>query len=135
MISTAWAQSADMTMGPAGIMGGFLPIAIVMVIFFFLILRPQEKKRKEHQNMTENLRRGDRVITAGGIHGVVSKVNEKTVMLEVAQGTEIEINTFSIVTLTDKGQPATKSKPATKKTPAKKAASKKPAAKKTKKSA
>ena len=121
MISTAWAQSADVAMGPGGVMGGFLPIAIVMVIFFFLILRPQEKRRKEHQEMTENLRKGDRVVTAGGFYGNVTKlVDDKIVELEIAKGVNIEINRFSITQVTGKGQPATKAKTPAKKAPAKK---------------
>ena len=70
----------------------FIPLILIFVIFYFFLIRPQQKKVKEHKVMVENLKRGDKVITAGGIVGVVERVidNEK-VEVEISDNVKVEI--------------------------------------------
>ena len=70
----AFAQAAGG--GAAGAFGSFIPLILIFAIMYFLLIRPQQKKMKEHQAMVEAVRRGDQVITQGGIVGKVSKVME-----------------------------------------------------------
>lgn len=72
MISTAFAQSAGSASGFS--LGGLIPFILIFVIFYFLLIRPQQKKVKEHKLMVENLKRGDKVITSGGIIGTVERI-------------------------------------------------------------
>lgn len=61
-----------------------LPLILMFVIFYFLLIRPQQKKQRQHQEMLKNLKKGDKVVTSGGLYGVVVKVTDKDVILEVA---------------------------------------------------
>ena len=77
----------------------FLPLVFLFVVFYFLILRPQQKKQKEHTEMLAKLDKNDEVITSGGVHATVVSVNEKTVILRIADGVKIEIEKASIQTV------------------------------------
>ena len=92
MISSAFAQSA------AGGAGGFslqglLPFVLIFIIFYFLLIRPQQKRVKQHKLMVESLKRGNKVLTAGGILGVVTKAvdGSETVNVEIASGVTVEL--------------------------------------------
>ena len=78
-------------MGNSGI-GQFIPLILIFVIFYFFLIRPQQKKAKEHKIMIENLKRGDKVVTSGGITGTVERVidNDK-VEVEIAENVKVEI--------------------------------------------
>ena len=76
-----------------------IPFALVFVIFYFLIIRPQNKKQKEAKAMIEAVKKGDKVITIGGIHAVVEKVKEGTVVLKVDENTRIEFSKSAIATV------------------------------------
>ena len=76
---------------------GFFLIAIIFAIFYFLLIRPQQKRQKQLREMVEKLKRGDRVVTSGGIHGTVTGVKEKTVILKVTENVELEISKNAIV--------------------------------------
>ena len=72
--------------------GQFIPLILIFVIFYFFLIRPQQKKAKEHKIMIENLKRGDKVVTSGGITGIVERVidNDK-VEVEIAENVKVEI--------------------------------------------
>ena len=72
--------------------GQFIPLILIFVIFYFFLIRPQQKKVKEHKNMVENLKRGDKVVTSGGIVGTVERIidNEK-IEVEIAENIKVEI--------------------------------------------
>ena len=72
--------------------GQFIPLILIFVIFYFFLIRPQQKKVKEHKAMVEGLKRGDKVITSGGITGTIERVvdNEK-VEVEIAENVKVEI--------------------------------------------
>ena len=78
-------------MGNSGI-GQFIPLILIFVIFYFFLIRPQQKKAKEHKIMVENLKRGDKVVTSGGITGIVERVidNDK-VEVDIAENVKVEI--------------------------------------------
>ena len=87
----------------AGALGGsmasaFLPLVAIFVIFYFFLMRPQSKKQKETEKMINSLKKGDKVITIGGIHGVVSSLKEKTVIIKVDDDAKIEFNRSAIAT-------------------------------------
>jgi preprotein translocase subunit YajC len=104
-ISNAYAQAAPAAAN-AGLMGNlstFLPLILMFVVMYFLMIRPQQKRAKEQKQMMDALAKGDEVVTAGGILGKVSKVNDTYVTIEVAANTEIVVQKHSITTLLPKG--------------------------------
>ena len=104
-ISNAYAQTAGTAADP-GMMGNlttFLPLVLMFVVMYFLMIRPQQKRAKEQRSMMDALAKGDEVITAGGILGKVSKVNDTYVTVEIAPNTEITVQKNSITTLLPKG--------------------------------
>ncbi len=75
---------------------GIIMLLAMFAIFYFLLIRPQQKRAKQHKEMIDALKSGDQVITAGGIHGKVVAVQDKVVMLEIATGVRIKVNRISI---------------------------------------
>ena len=72
--------------------GQFIPLILIFVIFYFFLIRTQQKKVKEHKAMVENLKRGDKVITSGGITGIVERlIDNDTVEVEIAENVKVEI--------------------------------------------
>lgn len=84
-----------------------LPFILIFVIMYFLIIRPQRQRVKQHQELVSNLRRGDTVVTAGGMIGKVSKVVDDTeIQVEIAEGTKIRVVRSMIQEVRSKGEPA-----------------------------
>ena len=109
-VTPAFAQAADGAAGPAQF-GQFLPLILIFVIMYFLLIRPQQKRAKEHKAMVEALRRGDQVVTQGGIIGKVAKVREDgEVEVEIAQGVTVRIVKQTIVQVVSKTEPAAAAK-------------------------
>lgn len=100
-ISNAYAEAAPAPQG-AGLMD-FLPLIVLVAIFYFFILRPQQKRAKEHKGMVEALQRGDEIITAGGELGRISKVHEQYLGVELAENVEVIVQKSSIVSVLPKG--------------------------------
>ena len=87
----------------------FIPILLIFVIMYFLLIRPQQKKIKEHKNMVDNLRRGDQVLTQGGIIGKITKVKEgEEIEVELAKDVKVSIIRSTIVNVLSKTEPAKK---------------------------
>ncbi len=99
-ISNAYAQGAESAAG--GLMS-FLPIILMFVVLYFLMIRPQMKRQKETRAMIAALAKGDEVVTAGGILGKVTKVNDGYVTVEIAENTEVVIQKSAVSTLLPKG--------------------------------
>ena len=105
-ITPAYAQAAGGP-GGAGFLGSLVPLVLIFVIFYFLLIRPQQKRAKEHKQMVENLRRGDQVVTGGGILGKVTKVKEgEEIEVEIAEGTRVKLYRSTITTVLSKSEPA-----------------------------
>lgn len=100
----AFAQAAG---GGAAAFTSFVPLILIFAIMYFLLIRPQQKKMKEHKSMVEALRRGDQVLTQGGIIGKVTHVNEdNTVVVEIADGVKVKIVKQTIAQVMNKTEPA-----------------------------
>jgi len=76
--------------GPGSLLTSFLPLIAIVAIFYFLIIRPQNKKRKETEKMLSALKKGDKVVTIGGLHGTVQSVKETTVIIKVDDNVKLE---------------------------------------------
>lgn len=87
----AMGQSGAAGEGAQGGFTAFIPLILMFVIFYFLLIRPQQKKTKEHREMIGNLRKGDRIITAGGIYGRITGLDDTTVTLEIADKVRIKL--------------------------------------------
>ena len=103
MIDLAYAMGQGGAQGQGGGFAAFVPIILMFVIFYFLLIRPQQKKAKAHQEMIRNLKKGDRVITSGGIHGTITSLDENAVTVEIAEKVRVKVTRSSISGLT---QPA-----------------------------
>ena len=107
-VTPAFAQGNPLS----GLMGGdnmlmqLLPFVLIFVIMYFLILRPQQKRAKEHQELVKNLRRGDTVITSGGLMGKVTKVvDEEQIEVEIADGVRVRQVRSMVSGVRAKGEP------------------------------
>ncbi len=108
LISPAYAQATGGTMD---LLSSFIPLILIFVIFYFLIIRPQQKKQKEHKNKISAIKRGDKVIVGGGIYGTVTKVDgEVDAEVEIASGVVITVIKATILdVISDQGKaPAAK---------------------------
>lgn len=82
--------------GTAGLLSTIVPFLLIIVIFYFFLIRPQNKKQKETEKMIAALKKGDKVVTIGGIHGVVSSTKEKTVIVKVDDNCKVEFSRSAI---------------------------------------
>jgi preprotein translocase subunit YajC len=82
--------------GGMGGLGSFLPLILIIVVFYFFMIRPQMKKAKEQKKYRENLKKGDKVITIGGIHGKIVDMNESTFLIEVEGGNKLRIERTAV---------------------------------------
>ena len=90
-VSDSFAQTVDATVPASAGLMSFMPLILIFLVFYFLLIRPQQKKMKEHQNTLNNLKNGDKVYTNGGIFGVVKSINDKEIDLEIASDVVIKI--------------------------------------------
>ena len=98
MVSEAYAMA-----GNSGAQGGspgyegVIMLVVMFAIFYFLLIRPQQKRAKQHKQLIEGLKVGDQVVTAGGLHGKVAAVQDTVVIVEVATGVKIKVSRSSVV--------------------------------------
>jgi preprotein translocase subunit YajC len=86
----------------AGGLTAFVPLILMGVIFYFLLIRPQQKKQKETRGMLSSLKRGDRVKTAGGLHGTITGITDTVVTLEIAEKVRVKVDRNFIAAVTAK---------------------------------
>ncbi len=98
----AWAAPADPAAGGGSALMSFLPLILIFVIFYFLLIRPQQKRAKEHKKMLEEIKKGDKVITSGGIYGVVESVDPNSVTLKIAENTKVKFGKAYIAAVRSK---------------------------------
>jgi preprotein translocase subunit YajC len=107
LISPAYAQGAS---GGSDFLIQLVPILLMFVIFYLLLLRPQQQKVKQHREMVSNLRRGDTVVTSGGIIGKVTKVRDETeIEVEIADNTRVRVVKATVSEVRTKGEPVKES--------------------------
>jgi preprotein translocase subunit YajC len=105
LISTAYAQTGGD--GGSSMLIQLAPLVLIFVVFYFLIIRPQQKKVKDHKSMVDSLRRGDRVVTTGGIIGTVTKVTgDREIGLEIAEGVRVRAMRGMIAEVLAKTEPS-----------------------------
>ena len=96
MTGIAFAQSGATPPAGAGL-ASFIPLILIFVVFYFLLIRPQQKKAKEHQAFLGGLKKGDEVVTSAGIHGKITGLTDAIATLEIAEGVRIKITRGSIL--------------------------------------
>jgi preprotein translocase subunit YajC len=105
--------SAESAGGAAGTTGGMgqwgilIVMPLIILVFYFLVMRPQNKKQKEAKKMLESLRKGDRVVTIGGLRGTVVSVKEDVVVLKVDDNTKLEYSKNAVSTVLKREEEAT----------------------------
>ena len=100
----AFAQAAP---GAGSAFASFVPLILIFAIMYFLLIRPQQRKAKEHQKMVEALRRGDQIVTQGGIIGKVSRVKDDgEIEVELAEGVRVRVVKSSVAQVLNKTEPA-----------------------------
>ena len=102
-ISDAMAEGAAAAGSQDGSLLGMLPLLLIMVLFYFMLIRPQQKRAKEHKNMVGALSKGDELVTNGGLLGRVRNVGDSFLTVEIADGIEVKIQRQSVATLVPKG--------------------------------
>jgi preprotein translocase subunit YajC len=109
LISAAYAQGTGISgiFDNQGALIQFLPLVLIFVVFYFLLIRPQQRKTKDHKTMLDALRRGDRVVTGGGIIGTVARVdNPEDVTVDIADGVRVRVLRSTISSVLAKPDPA-----------------------------
>lgn len=108
-VSPAYAQAGAEAAGP-GALEAFLPIILIFVVFYFLLIRPQQKKAKQHKEMLAAVRRGDKIVTGGGIVGTVTKVvDDAEIMVEIAEGVKVRVHRSLLASVLTKPEPVSES--------------------------
>lgn len=95
--------------GDGGMLMSLLPFVLIFVIMYFLIIRPQRNKARVHQEMVANLRRGDTVVTTGGLIGKVTKVDDTEMQVELAEGVRVRVVRGMVAEVRAKGEPVKES--------------------------
>jgi preprotein translocase subunit YajC len=85
--------------GGGGLISTLIMFGAIFLIFYFMIIRPQQKRSKEKEKMLSNLEKGDKVLTSGGIHGIVSGLEEKTALLQISDNVKIKVERSAIATV------------------------------------
>ena len=96
--------------GGAGGFGGLIPIILMFVIFYFLLIRPQQKRNKEHKEMIGNLKKGDRIVTTGGLYGRITGMDESTLTVEIADKVRVKVVRANVSALAQSGNAAAPAK-------------------------
>ncbi|MBL8669060.1 MAG: preprotein translocase subunit YajC [Alphaproteobacteria bacterium] len=107
LISDAFAQAAGGAGGDSNFLVSLAPLILIFVVFYFLLIRPQQKKMKQHKELIAALRRGDRIVTSGGIVATVSKViDEQFLQVEIAEGVRVRLLRGMVTEVMSKAEPA-----------------------------
>ena len=85
--------------GQGGGFGAFIPLILMFAIFYFLLIRPQQKKAKQHREMISSIKKGDRVVSSGGLHGLVTGITDEVVTMEIAPKIRVKVSRASVAGL------------------------------------
>lgn len=88
----------------SGITSTLVMFALIFLIFYFMIIRPQQKRQKERQKMLDAVKKGDKIITGGGVHGTIVGIEEKTVLVQIADNVKVKVERSSITAVTREGE-------------------------------
>jgi preprotein translocase subunit YajC len=98
------AQAAAPTPEQPNLLVQMMPLIFIFVIFYVLLIRPQQKRQKEHEKLIAAVKTGDEVVTTSGIHGTVSNVKDKTLIIKIADNVKVEFDRAAVVTVKNAGQ-------------------------------
>jgi preprotein translocase subunit YajC len=90
--------------GGGSLMSTLLMFALIIGIFYFMILRPQQKRQKEREKMLSAVKKGDKIVTAGGLHGTIAGIDEKTVLIEVASNVKLKFDRSAVASILKEGE-------------------------------
>ncbi len=99
MFITLLAQAASPAASGPNPLASFVPIILIFVIMYFLLFRPQMRRQKEQAKLVSALKTGDRVVTASGIHGLISNVKDRTVIVKIAENVKIEMEKSAVTSV------------------------------------
>lgn len=98
-IDSVYAMGGAPAQSGGSAFSAFIPLVLIFVIFYFLLIRPQQKKQKEHRRMIDSLKKGDEVVTSGGIHGSITKVKDDIVHIEVSEQVKLRVSRSAIAVI------------------------------------
>jgi preprotein translocase subunit YajC len=101
---------AQATPDGGGMIGTIVMFGLIFVIFYFMIIRPQQKRQKERQKMLDALEKGDKILTAGGIYGTVIGIEDKTVLVQIADNVKVKVDRGSVGNVLKEANPEEKTK-------------------------
>ncbi|HSG87626.1 MAG TPA: preprotein translocase subunit YajC [Pseudomonadales bacterium] len=101
LFAEAWAADAGASQGAGWL--EFLPLVLLFVIFYFFLIRPQQKRAKEHTNLVAALAKGDEIVTSGGVVGTITRVEDEFVVCRVADGVELRFQKPAVIATLPKG--------------------------------
>jgi len=90
-MNMAYAMGTQPASGQSGQIMAFLPLILLFAVFYFLLIRPQQKRARTHKSFVENLKKGDRVVTSGGMYGTITGVTDDAVTIEVAEKVRVKV--------------------------------------------
>lgn len=91
--------------GGGGLTGTLVMFGLIFLIFYFMIIRPQQKRQKERQKMLDAIKKGDKIVTAGGIHGTVIGVEDKIVLVQIADTVKVKVDRSSVANIAREAEP------------------------------
>ncbi|MFQ5835194.1 MAG: preprotein translocase subunit YajC [bacterium] len=91
MYAVAWAIDGQGAPGAGGMITTLMPLVLIFVIFYFLLILPQRRKQKEHREMVRNLKKGDKIVTTGGIYGTITRLKKNYVEIEAANQVRLRV--------------------------------------------
>ena len=91
MYAVAWAIDGQGAPGAGGMFGALMPLILIFVIFYFLLILPQRRKQKEHREMVRNVKKGDKIITTGGLYGTITRLKKNYVEIEVTNQVKLRV--------------------------------------------
>jgi len=90
--------------GGSGLVSTLVMFGLIFLIFYFMIIRPQQKRQRERQKLLEALKKGDKIVTGGGLHGTIVGMEEKTVLVQIADGVKVKVDRGSVAAVTREGE-------------------------------
>ncbi|BAT71211.1 preprotein translocase subunit YajC [Thermosulfidibacter takaii ABI70S6] len=101
LVSVAYAAGSATASRPSGWIQ-LIPLILIFVVFWFILIWPQQRRQKQHRKMLESLKKGDKVVTIGGIYGVVTHIGDNTVIIKVDDNTKLEVSKAAIANIVER---------------------------------
>lgn len=109
MAGLAYAQGAGAATGPSPLVS-MMPIALMFIVLYFLLIRPQQKRTRDHEAMIETLKRNDEIVTSGGLYGRIQSIADKVLVVEIAPNVRVRVDRAQVASVVRGGKPDDKDK-------------------------